>query len=58
MQIFESIALTSCLATYLNNRLTENLPTQLTTRAIWKVRGLAVARRCYAEGGRDCYAKL
>jgi len=23
-----------------------------------KVRGLAAVRRCYAEGGGDCYAKL
>jgi hypothetical protein len=28
------------------------------TRAFWKVRGLATVRRCYAEGGEDCYAKL
>jgi hypothetical protein len=28
------------------------------TRAVWKVRGLAAVRRCYAEGGGDCYAKL
>jgi hypothetical protein len=27
-------------------------------RAVWKVRGLAAVRRCYAEGGGDCYAKL
>jgi len=29
-----------------------------TTRAVWKVRELAAVRRCYAEGGGDCYAKL
>jgi hypothetical protein len=28
------------------------------TRAVWKVRGLAAMRRCHAEGGGDCYAKL
>jgi len=28
------------------------------TRAVWKVRGLAAVRRCYAEGSCDCYAKL
>jgi hypothetical protein len=28
------------------------------TRAVWKVRGLAVACRCYAEGGDEYYAKL
>jgi hypothetical protein len=28
------------------------------TRAIWKARGLAAVRRCYAEGGGDCYVKL
>jgi hypothetical protein len=26
--------------------------------AVWKVRGLAAVRRCYAEGGSDSYAKL
>jgi hypothetical protein len=24
----------------------------------WKVCGLPAVRRCYAEGGGDCYAKL
>jgi hypothetical protein len=28
------------------------------TKAVWKVRGLAAVRRCYAEGGGDCYTKL
>jgi hypothetical protein len=28
------------------------------TRAVWEVHGLAAMRRCYAEGGDDCYAKL
>jgi hypothetical protein len=28
------------------------------TKAVSKVRGLAVVRRCYAEGDGDCYAKL
>jgi hypothetical protein len=28
------------------------------TKAVWKVRGLAAVRRCYAEEGGDCYAKL
>jgi hypothetical protein len=28
------------------------------TRAVWKVRALAAVRRCYADGGGDCYAKL
>jgi hypothetical protein len=28
------------------------------TRAFEKVRGLAAVRRCYADGGSDCYAKL
>jgi hypothetical protein len=28
------------------------------TRVVWKVRGLAAMRRCYAEGCDDCYAKL
>jgi hypothetical protein len=27
-------------------------------RAVWKVRGLAAVRFCYAEGGDDYYAKL
>jgi hypothetical protein len=27
-------------------------------RAIWKVRGLVAVRRCYAEEGNACYAKL
>jgi len=27
-------------------------------RPIWKVRGLAAVRRCYADGDGDCYAKL
>jgi len=27
-------------------------------RAVLKVRGLAAVRRCYAERGGDCYAKL
>jgi len=27
-------------------------------RAVWKGRGLAAVRRCYAEEGSDCYAKL
>jgi hypothetical protein len=30
----------------------------MNTGAIWNVRGLARERRCYAEGGGDCYAKL
>jgi hypothetical protein len=30
----------------------------INTRAVWKVRGLAAVRRCYAEGGGDCYTKL
>jgi hypothetical protein len=29
----------------------------VTTRAVWKVRGLTAVRRCYAEGGGDSYAK-
>jgi len=28
------------------------------TRTVRKVRELAAVRRCYAEGGGDCYAKL
>jgi hypothetical protein len=28
------------------------------TRDVCKVRGLVEVRRCYAEGGVDCYAKL
>jgi len=28
------------------------------TRAISKVRGLPAVRRCYADEGGDCYAKL
>jgi hypothetical protein len=28
------------------------------TRVFWKVRGLAAVRRCCAEWGGDCYAKL
>jgi hypothetical protein len=28
------------------------------TKAVWKVRGLVEVRRCYAEGGSDCYAEL
>jgi hypothetical protein len=28
------------------------------TRAVWKVRGLAAVRRCYADGDGDRYAKL
>jgi hypothetical protein len=28
------------------------------TRVVCKVRGLAAVRRCYAEAGGDCYAKL
>jgi hypothetical protein len=28
------------------------------TRSVPKVLGLATVRRCYAEGGCDCYAKL
>jgi hypothetical protein len=28
------------------------------TRAVCKARGLAAARRSYAEGDDDCYAKL
>jgi hypothetical protein len=28
------------------------------TRAVCKVLGLAAVRRCYAEGGDDCYANL
>jgi hypothetical protein len=31
---------------------------ELYTRAVWKVWGLVAVHRCYAEGGRDCYAKL
>jgi hypothetical protein len=30
----------------------------VSTRAVCKVRGLAAVRRCYVEGGDDCYAKL
>jgi hypothetical protein len=30
----------------------------ISKRAVWKVRGLAAVRRCYAEGDADCYAKL
>jgi hypothetical protein len=30
----------------------------LNTRAVCKVHGLAVLRRCYAERGGDSYAKL
>jgi len=32
--------------------------TDIHTRAVWKVRGLAAVPCCYAEGGSDCYAKL
>jgi hypothetical protein len=28
------------------------------TRAVCKVRGLATVRRCYADGGGECHAKL
>jgi len=35
-----------------------NYKTPDTTRAVWKVRGLAAVCRHYAEGGSDCYAKL
>jgi hypothetical protein len=28
------------------------------TRAVCKVRRLTTVRRCYAEGGGDCYTKL
>jgi len=28
------------------------------TRAVCEVRRLAAVRRCYTEGGGDCYAKL
>jgi hypothetical protein len=28
------------------------------TGAVWKIYELAAVRRCYAEGGGDCYAKL
>jgi hypothetical protein len=27
-------------------------------RTVWKVRKLAAVRRCYVEGGGNCYAKL
>jgi hypothetical protein len=27
-------------------------------RGLFEVCGLAVVRRCYADGGGDCYAKL
>jgi hypothetical protein len=35
-----------------------NYEVLLYTRVIWKVPGLAAVRRCYAERGGDCYAKL
>jgi len=27
-------------------------------RSVWKVRGVAAARCCFADGGSDYYAKL
>jgi hypothetical protein len=36
----------------------EGLLSMNTTRAIWKGRGLAAVRRCYAEGGGNYYVKL
>jgi hypothetical protein len=32
--------------------------TYVRTRAVLKVRELAAVRRCYAEEGGECYAKL
>jgi hypothetical protein len=35
-----------------------NATTTKYMKAVSKFRGLAAVRRCYAEGGGDCYAKL
>jgi len=38
------------------NRTDSLLPVR--ARAVCKIRGLSVVRRCYAEGSSDCYTKL
>jgi hypothetical protein len=41
------------------NEVTEEKQSRpMGTRAVRKVRGMAAVRRCYTEGGGDCYAKL